>query len=69
MPSSWIIEAVYVLKERGFSLASGLPYMAPDQFGLDGFEECLDGGVVIAIALAAHGYFEAVPPQSFLIIM
>jgi hypothetical protein len=59
MASSWIIEAVYVLKERSFNLASGLLYMAPDQFGLDSFEECLDGGVVIVIALAAHRYWPA----------
>ena len=69
MPSSWIIEAVNVLKECSFNLASGSPYMSPDQFSLDGFEECLDGSVIIAITLAAHGYFEAVSPQSLLIIM
>jgi len=48
------IEAVDVLKDGGFGLAAGFPCPAPDQFGLDGFEERLDNGIVIAIALATH---------------
>ena len=49
------MEAVDVLKDGGFCLAAGFPNPAPDQLGLDGLEERLDNGVVIAIALAAHG--------------
>ncbi len=54
MPSARVIEAVDVLKDGGFGLAAGFPRPAPDQLGLDGFEERLDNGIVIAIALATH---------------
>jgi hypothetical protein len=32
-------------------LAAGFPCPAPDQFGLDGFEERLDNGIIMEIAL------------------
>ena len=54
MPSARVIEAVDILKDAGFGLVAGFPCPAPDQFGLDGFEECLDNGIVITIALATH---------------
>ena len=55
MPAARVIEAVDVLKDAGFGLATGFPRPAPEQLGLDGLEERLDNGVVIANALAAHG--------------
>jgi hypothetical protein len=54
MPPARVIEAVDVLKDRGFCLATGFPTPAPDQLGLDVFEERFDNSIVIAIALAAH---------------
>jgi hypothetical protein len=45
VPSARIVEAVDVLKDRGFGLAAGFPRPAPDQFGLDGFEERVDNGI------------------------
>ena len=45
MPAARIIEAVDVLKDAGFGLAASFPIPAPDQFGLDGFEERLDNGI------------------------
>jgi hypothetical protein len=45
MPSARVIEAVDVLKDGGFGLATGFPRPAPDQLGLDGFEERLDNGI------------------------
>jgi hypothetical protein len=51
MPSARVIKAVDVLKDRGFGLAAGFPCPAPDQFGLDGFEERLDNGIIMEIAL------------------
>ena len=45
MPSARVIEAVDVLKDRGFCLAAGFPIPAPDQFCLDGLEERLDNGI------------------------
>jgi hypothetical protein len=46
---SKFIKAVDVFKDLQFGRAAGVPRVPPDQFGFDGFEECLDGGVVIAI--------------------
>jgi len=43
--------------------------MPPDQFSLDGFEERLDGRVVIAITLAAHRHAEPVLAQDLLVIV
>ena len=54
------MEAVDVLDDGGFGLAMGFPDPARDQLGLDGLEEGLDSGVVIAIALASHRRQEAV---------
>ena len=45
MPAARVIEAIDVLKDGGFGLATGLPIPAPDQFCLDGLEERLDHGV------------------------
>lgn len=50
MPAAQIIEAVDVLKDRGFGLAAGFPCPAPDQVGLDVFEERLDNGIAIGPA-------------------
>jgi len=55
MPSARVVEAVDVLKDAGFGLATGFPRPAPSQLGLDGLEERLDNGIVITIALATHG--------------
>jgi hypothetical protein len=54
MPSARVIEAVDVLKDSGFGLAAGFPCPAPNQLGLDGFEERLDNSIVMTIALAAY---------------
>jgi hypothetical protein len=45
MPAARVIEAIDVLKDGGFGLATGLPIPAPDQFGLEGLEKRLDHGV------------------------
>ena len=39
MPTTRVIEAVDVLEDGGLGLAAIFPRSAPDQFGLDGFEE------------------------------
>jgi hypothetical protein len=54
MPSARVIKPVDVLEDGGFGLAAGFPCPAPDQLGLDRFEECLDNGIVIITALATH---------------
>ena len=54
MPTARVIEAVDVLEDGGFGVATGFPRAAPDQLDLDGFEERLNGCIVIAVAFAAH---------------
>ena len=53
----------------GFGLAPGLPRAAPDQLGLDGLEEGLDGSVIVAIALAAHRRLHVMVAQDLLIVV
>ena len=45
MPAARVIEAVDVLKDGGFGLATGFPRPAPEQLGLDGLEERSDNSV------------------------
>ncbi len=40
----------------------------PDQFALQGFEEGLDHGVVIAVSLSGHGYDDTFLLESILIV-
>ena len=54
MSAAGIIEAVDVFEEGDFDVPPGMPVSAPDQFGLEGFEEALDGRVVITVSLPAH---------------
>ena len=49
MPTARVIKAVDVLEDGGFGVATGFPRAAADQFGLDGFEERLNGCIVIAV--------------------
>lgn len=46
--SSGVIEAVYVFKDCQFSGPSCRPMVPPTQLGFDGFEECLNSGIVTA---------------------
>ena len=64
MPAAGGIEAVDILEVGGFGLETGVQCPVPDLFGLDGLPECLDSGVVLAVALAAHGRLHAVFAQS-----
>ena len=45
------------------------PFVSPDQLRLDGFEKGFNGGIIIAIALTAHGYLEAMLAQYLLIVV
>ena len=64
-----IMKAVDVFKDRHLSLPPGFPRPPPDQLGLDGLEERLDGGIVITIALAAHGHSKTTRAQDHLVVM
>ena len=67
MPTPWIVESVDVLEQCHFALPSGVPGLAPDQFGLHSFEEGLHNGVIPTIALTAHRDLEAVLFQQLLV--
>ena len=69
MFSSGVVEPVDVLKEGVGNVLSGCPSVPPDQFGFEGFEEGLNGGIVVTVSFAAHGYFEAYFTHPFLIVM
>jgi hypothetical protein len=69
VPAAGIVEAVDVLEEGNFDLSAGEPVSAPDQFGLEGFEEAFDGRVVITISLAAHRRHQTMVSQGFLVVM
>ena len=69
MSATMIVEAVNVFKDSQFSSTTCVPRMLPDQFSLDGFKESLDDSIVLAIPFAAHGCFESVLAQTFLIIV
>ena len=60
---SGVVEAIDVLKEGIADLGAGGPSVPPDQFGFEGFEEGLDGSIVVAVAFAAHRYMESYFPQ------
>ena len=55
--------------ERRFGLSACFPASPPDQIGLDRFEECLHGGIVIAITFAAHRHLEIVLAQDLLVVV
>ena len=69
MPTARVIEAVDVLEDGRLSLSAGFPRASPNQLGLDRLEEGLNGGVIVAIALAAHRHLEPMLAQDLLIVM
>jgi len=54
MPAPWIVEAIDVFKQGCFHLPPGLPQAAPNQLGLEGFEEGFHDGFIVTIFLAAQ---------------
>ena len=54
MPPHGVVEAVDVAGNGLLGILPGLEARAPDELRLEGFEEGLDDGVIIAIALARH---------------
>ena len=69
MSAADVVEAVDVIKEGLGDESVGCPWLSPDEFSLQGFEESLDGGIVVTVALAAHRYRKAQLLQSILIIV
>ena len=54
MFSTGVVEAVDILKEGVCNVLSRCPSVPPDQFGFEGFEEGLDGSIVVTVSSAAH---------------
>ena len=69
MSAADVVEAVDVIKEGLGDESVGCPCVPPDEFSLQGFEEGLDGCIVLTVALAAHRYRKAQLLQSILIFM
>ena len=69
MPTARVIEAVDVLEDGGLDLAARFPRPAPDQLGLYGLEECLNGCVAIAVAFAAHRRLEPMHTQDLMVVV
>ena len=69
MPSARVVEAVDVLEERGLSLSACAPVVSPNEFSLQGFEECLDGCIIVAISFPAHRRVKVLLAQDLLIVM
>lgn len=69
MAPTGVVEPVDVLEHGSLSLTPLWPFLPPDELSLQGFEESLDGGVVIAIALATHRWAQTVGLQLLLIVV
>jgi|TARA_B110000305_G_scaffold241843_1_gene317857 hypothetical protein len=59
MVATWVRNPTDVIENCAFSLPPRFPTVAPDQLCLDGFEERLSHGIIIAFAFAAHRDLEA----------
>ena len=69
MFTAGVVKTIDGLKEGVGDVVSDCPRVPPNQFGLEGFENGLDGSIVVTVAIAAHRYLEAHFPQPFLIFM
>src|SRR3954465_11561706 len=63
MAAPAVVEGFHVLEDRPPGRLPGREAGAVDELGLERAEEALHGRVVVAVALAAHGLPDAVPPQ------
>ena len=68
MKALGIIETFDVIEDGGLGLLVSGECPAMDQFPFDGAPEAFHGGVVVAIALAAHSGDEAGPGQGMAVI-
>ena len=54
MFAAGVVEAVDVVKESVADLVARYPSVSPNHFSFEGFEEGLDGGIVIAVSPSTH---------------
>ena len=69
MAAAWIVKPIDILEDRTFCLTPCVPFVAPDELRLDGFEERFYHGIIVAIALAAHRDLEAMLFQALLVLV
>ena len=69
MAAAGVGEAIDLLEDSSFRLPRCWPIPPPDEFCFQAFEECLDGGIIIAITLAAERWTQAVGLQLRLIVI
>lgn len=69
MSFSGVVEPVDVLEDGGLGLAPCRPGLPPQQLGFQRFDEGQGGGIIVAIAPAAHRWLEPVFLQAFLVII
>ena len=69
MSATRVVEPIDVLEYRRLGLTPSMPFLPPDQFRLQRFEERLDRRIVVTITLAAHRRTQAVGLQLLLIIV
>ena len=69
MTATRIVEPIDILEDRAFCLTTCVPFVAPDQLSLDGFEERFNHRIVVAIAFAAHRHLEAILLQALLVLV
>src|SRR3954454_21352841 len=63
MAAPAVVEGFHILEDRPPGRLPGREAGAVDELGLERAEEALHGRIVVAVALAAHGLPDAVPPQ------
>jgi len=60
MTAAAIVEAIDVLEDGSFGVPPRRPFLSPDQFGFQRFEEGFDGGIIVTVTLAAHRWPQAI---------
>lgn len=69
MLTARVMEVADVLEDGGLGLTADLPRATPDQLGLDGRAEGLDGSVIPAVSRAAYRRRQAMIVQDLLVVV
>ena len=67
MPAFPVVEDFDVFEQRRFGFSPGAELCSMNKLGLERAEERLHGRIIIAVALAAHGGFDAVAVEDLAI--
>ena len=69
MPPLAVVKKIDILGDLRHRLAPRLVAPMVNELGLQGAEEALHRGVVVAVAFAAHGGFDTELPEQFLVVL